>query len=80
MTRRGYYVAHLIKVLRNEGLRRGSNGPISINGSWAVCFNLAHKRLDLLSKQAEDIWGGPHRIQSVDMLQEGIYLLCRLHS
>lgn len=80
MTRRGYYVAHLIKALRNEGLRQGSNGPISIHVSWAVCFNLVHKRSDLLSKQAEDIRGGPHRIKSVDMLQEGIYLLCRLHS
>lgn len=79
MTRRGYYVAHLIKALRNEGLRWGSNGLISVNVSRAICFNLVHKHSDLLSKQAENIPGGPHRIQSVDLLQEGIYILCRLH-
>lgn len=38
-----YYVAHLVKALRDEGAVLRSNGVIPININWAFCFNPVHK-------------------------------------
>lgn len=51
-----YYVAHLIKALGDEGSVSGSNGLVSVNINWAICFSLHHKCLDLLSRQARNFW------------------------
>lgn len=62
-----YYVAHLIKALRDEGAVLGSNGLVSVNINWAICGNPVQKRLHLLSIQARSLLELPHRMRSVDM-------------
>lgn len=44
-----------------------------------MSFNLVHRCLDLLPKQARDVLECPHRIQSVDVPWEATYSLCGLH-
>lgn len=63
-----YYVVHLSKALGDEGAFLGSNGLVSVNINGAICYNLVHKRLHLLSSQARNILELPHRWRSVDML------------
>ena len=38
-----YYVAHLIKALRDEEAVPGSNGLVSVNVNRAICFSAVHE-------------------------------------